>query len=57
MDVTLVDDWFSNAAVWCVGIGTKATLTTTTLAGNISSTVNDVDINPWVFMVGFGRRF
>ena len=61
VDVTLVDDWFFNASVWYVGIGTKATLTTTTFTGccvaNISSTVNDVDINPWVFMVGFGRRF
>lgn len=57
VDVTLVDDWFFNANVWYVGIGTTAHLTTTTLGGNISSTVNDVDINPWVFMVGFGRRF
>ena len=57
VDVTLVDDWFFNASVWYVGIGTKATLTTTRGVNVITSTVNDVDINPWVFMVGFGRRF
>lgn len=55
--MTLKDDWFFNASAWYVAIGTKATFTTITLIGEVIGTVNDVDINPWVLMVGIGKRF
>lgn len=53
VDVKISDNWFLNAAVWYIDIDTTATLTPDT--GIIRKV--DVDIDPWVFMVGFARRF
>ena len=52
MDVSLSNDWFMNFDLKYIQIDTKATLAT----GGTTRTVN-VDINPWVFGVGVGRRF
>jgi outer membrane protein len=52
LDVDLTKDWFLNVDAKYVWIDTKATLAT----GGTTRTVN-VDINPWVFGVGIGRRF
>lgn len=52
MDVSLSKDWFMNLDLKYIQIDTKATLAT----GGTTRTVN-VDINPWVFGVGVGRRF
>jgi len=52
LDVDLSKDWFLNFDAKYIWIDTKATLVT----GGTTRTVN-VDINPWVFGVGIGRRF
>ena len=52
MDYMINDDWFLNASVWYADIGTTAKYN---LGGTNYST--DVDIDPWVFMIGGGYNF
>ena len=52
VDVGLKNDWFVNFDLKYIQIETKATLVT----GSTTRTV-DVDINPWVFGIGIGKRF
>jgi outer membrane protein len=52
VDVTLKDNWFLNASVWYLDINTTAALKT-----DIAKLKVDVDINPWVFMIGVGTKF
>lgn len=49
VDVDINRTWFVNASVWHIDIDTRAE----------SSAVGkfDVDIDPWVYFVGIGRRF
>ncbi|MGB5439240.1 MAG: OmpW family outer membrane protein [Gammaproteobacteria bacterium] len=49
VDYDLENDWLLNASVWYVDIDTKAKVT------GIPSF--DVEIDPWVFMVGVGKKF
>lgn len=53
VDVTLYNNWFFNVSGWYIDIDTKADAT----IANTTKTSVDVDIDPWVVMVGFGRRF
>ncbi|MEZ9042168.1 MULTISPECIES: outer membrane protein OmpW [unclassified Vibrio] len=52
MDYMINDDWFLNASVWYIDIDTTAKYN---LGGTDYST--DVDIDPWVFMIGGGYNF
>ena len=52
MDYMINDDWFLNASVWYADIGTTAKYK---FNGTQHST--DVDIDPWVFMIGGGYNF
>lgn len=52
VDVGLKNDWFVNFDLKYVNIETQATLVT----GATTRTV-DVDINPWIFGIGIGKRF
>ncbi|MFM2600095.1 outer membrane protein OmpW [Vibrio fortis] len=52
MDYMINDDWFLNASVWYADIGTTATYKTAT-----DTFKTDVDIDPWVFMIGGGYNF
>ncbi|UTT86679.1 outer membrane protein OmpW [Vibrio pelagius] len=52
MDYMINDDWFLNASVWYADIDTTAKYN---LGGTNYST--DVDIDPWVFMIGGGYNF
>jgi outer membrane protein len=52
MDYMINDDWFLNASVWYADIDTTAKYN---LGGTNYST--DVDIDPWVFMIGGGYKF
>ncbi|MDY6943762.1 MAG: OmpW family outer membrane protein [Pseudomonadota bacterium] len=52
-DWQLTDRVFANTAVWYIDIDTEATLDTT-LAGKLTV---DVDIDPWVVLLGLGYRF
>lgn len=56
LDYTLANDYLLSAQVWYVNIETtarsKGVLGDPSLAGKA-----DVDINPWVFMLGVGKKF
>jgi len=52
MDYSLNDNWFINTAVWYVDIDADATLKTNGMARDV-----DIDIDPWVFFTGIGRKF
>lgn len=52
VDIQLSEDWYLNVAAWYIDIDTTAELKT----DDIVRTVN-VDIDPWVGMVGVGYRF
>lgn len=52
VDYDLGPDWFLSAQLWYVAIDTKAKLSGPADLGEVS-----VDIDPWVVMIGAGRRF
>lgn len=52
VDVSINDSWLFNAAVWYVDIDADATLST----GGVDRDV-DIDIDPWVFFIGIGKKF
>lgn len=56
MDYMLTDNLLVNAAVWYVDIDTKASVNGPTALG-YSKTKVDVDVDPWVYMVGLGYKF
>ena len=53
VDVDINEDWFFNGSLWYIDIETDADLDTA-LAGDLE--VN-VDIDPWVLMLGVGTTF
>jgi outer membrane protein len=52
-DYMLTDNMLFNASVWYMDIDTKAT---TDLAG-VGRVKVDVDVDPWVYMIGLGYKF
>ncbi|GLT19178.1 outer membrane protein W [Vibrio zhanjiangensis] len=52
IDYMLNEDWFLNASVWYADIDTTAKYK----AGNTEFST-DVEIDPWVFMIGGGYKF
>ncbi|MBV4493217.1 OmpW/AlkL family protein [Pseudomonas oryzicola] len=56
MDYMLTDNLLVNAAVWYVDIDTKATVDGPSALG-FSKTKVDVEVDPWVYMVGLGYKF
>jgi outer membrane protein len=50
VDVDVGENWFVSAQLWYIDIATTAEL-----GAGLGSI--DVDINPWVFMIGAGRSF
>ncbi len=56
MDYMVTDNLLVNAAVWYVDIDTKATIDGPTALG-VGKTKVDVDVDPWVYMVGIGYKF
>jgi outer membrane protein len=53
IDIDVSKNWFLNASIWYIDIDTEATLKTAD-AGKLQV---DVDIDPWVAMIGIGTRF
>ena len=53
MDVALQDDWFINFDVKYIDMETDASISTTAL-GKLKI---DVDIDPWVYGIGIGKKF
>ncbi|MCS3469702.1 outer membrane protein [Pseudomonas sp. JUb42] len=56
MDYMLTDRIMLNASVWYVDIDTKASVDGPS-ALSVGKTKVDVDIDPWVYMVGVGYKF
>ncbi|MGW7771842.1 OmpW/AlkL family protein [Pseudomonas machongensis] len=56
MDYMLTDNLLVNAAVWYVDIDTKATIDGPSALG-VGKTKVNVDVDPWVYMVGIGYKF
>ncbi|MEZ9056727.1 outer membrane protein OmpW [Vibrio pelagius] len=58
MDYMINDNWFLNAAIWYADIGTTAKYKQTDPNTNVTKQYStDVDIDPWVFMIGGGYNF
>ena len=53
LDIAINKDWFVNADVKYIDMDTTATIRTNSL-GRLKV---DVDIDPWVYGIGIGRRF
>jgi len=56
MDYMITDNVLVNASVWYVDIDTKATVDGPSALA-VGQTKVDVDIDPWVYMVGVGYKF
>ncbi|MFJ3525013.1 OmpW family protein [Pseudomonas sp. NPDC090203] len=56
MDYMLTDRVMLNASIWYIDIDTKATVDGPS-ALSVGKTKVDVDIDPWVYMVGLGYKF
>ncbi|CAI8722980.1 MULTISPECIES: OmpW family outer membrane protein [Pseudomonas] len=56
MDYMINDNFLINAAVWYIDIDTKATIDGPSALG-VGKTKVDVDVDPWVYMVGVGYKF
>ncbi|WGV18475.1 OmpW family outer membrane protein [Pseudomonas putida] len=56
MDYMLTDNLLVNAAVWYVDIDTKASVDGPSALGYSKTKVN-VEVDPWVYMVGLGYKF
>ncbi|MDX5374148.1 MAG: outer membrane beta-barrel protein [Pseudomonadaceae bacterium] len=56
VDYMLTDNILVNAAVWYIDIDTTATVDGPAALGATRTKV-DVDIDPWVYMVGLGYKF
>ncbi len=52
-DVDINEDWFFNVDVKKVWIDTKATVN----AGALGTVIGQVNLDPWIIGVGFGKRF
>jgi len=52
-DFDLGNDWFLNADIKYIDINTTATFK----SGALGNVAVDVDVNPWVFGLGIGKRF
>ena len=56
MDYMLTDNLLVNASVWYVDIDTKASVDGPSALGYSKTKVN-VEVDPWVYMVGLGYKF
>ena len=56
MDYMLTENLLVNASVWYIDIDTKASVDGPSALG-YSKTKVDIDVDPWVYMVGLGYKF
>lgn len=56
MDYMLTDRMMLNASVWYIDIDTKASMDGPSALG-VGRTKVNVDVDPWVYMVGIGYKF
>ncbi len=55
MDYQMTEQFAFNAGLWYIDIDTTGTITADTNVGKVKAEV-DVDIDPWVYMVGFSLK-
>ncbi|EPQ3731374.1 OmpW family outer membrane protein, partial [Pseudomonas aeruginosa] len=55
-DYMLNEHALFNMAVWYMDIDTKASINGPSALG-VNKTKVDVDVDPWVYMIGFGYKF
>lgn len=55
-DINLKDGWLLNADVKYIWLNTTVKMQNP-LNGNAWTKIDDLDINPWVVSIGFGKRF
>jgi outer membrane protein len=56
LDINLKDGWLINADIKYVTIDTDVELKNP-LAGNVWTKIDSLDIDPWVFGIGIGKKF
>ncbi|HEY9268260.1 MAG TPA: OmpW family outer membrane protein [Methylotenera sp.] len=56
VDINLQDGWLINADVKYISLDTDVKLRNP-LAGNAWTKIDDLEINPWVFGLGIGKKF
>jgi outer membrane protein len=56
VDINLKDGWLINADVKYISLDTDVKLRNP-LAGNAWTKIDDLEINPWVFGLGIGKKF
>ena len=57
VDVPLNEKWYFNAGVWWIDINTSADITLGLEGGSSAKVGFDVDIDPWVYNIGFSYKF
>ena len=57
VDVPLSENWYFNAGVWWIDIGTTADINVGFEDGTNAKVSFDVDIDPWVYNIGVAYKF
>ena len=57
VDIPINEKWYFNAGVWWIDIGTTADVDLGLAGGNSATVSFDVDIDPWVYNIGFAYKF
>ena len=57
VDYALQNNWLVSAQLWYIDIDTDATIANSPIPGTVANGSYKVEIDPWVFMVGVGKKF
>lgn len=57
VDIPINEKWYFNAGVWYIDIGTTADIDVGFADGTRATVSFDVDIDPWVYNIGFAYKF
>lgn len=57
VDIPINDRWMFNVGVWWIDIGTDAEIDVGFADGSSATVDFDVDIDPWVYNIGFAYKF
>ena len=57
VDIPINEKWYFNAGVWWIDLGTTADIDLGLENGDKATVSFDVDIDPWVYNIGFAYKF
>jgi outer membrane protein len=57
VDVPINENWAVNVGVWYIDIDTKAEITEKVDGATAAKVKFDVDIDPWVYIIGIAYKF